>query len=84
MYLKEKENRVACYVDQICIYLNEMHDAKISLVDTLNRAESEGLDKKALNKVAREHFKTSQNDELQAKLNQQRNLEEVYRQALKE
>ena len=84
MICDNKENRVKHFVEEICKALNERREANIILADLLKQAESEGFDKKALHQVAKEQFKISQDDELQAELNQQRNLEEIYRQALEE
>lgn len=84
MIYEDKENRVKHFVEEICKALNERLEANIILADLLKQAESEGFDKKALNQVAREQFKISQDGELQAELDQQRNLEEIYRQALEE
>ena len=84
MICDNKENRVKHFVEEICKVLSERREANIILADLLKQAENEGFDKKALHQVAKEQFKISQDDELQAELNQQRNLEEIYRQALEE
>lgn len=82
MICDNKENRVKHFVEEICKVLSERREANIILTDLLKQAEKEGFDKKALHQVAKEHFKISQDDELQAELNEQRQLEGLYREAL--
>ena len=69
-------------VEQYCQYLEERKDANNMLADVLKQAEDKGYDKTAFRVVATEYYKISQDDELQAELNQQRQVEDVYREAL--
>lgn len=75
-------NKLLNLVEDYCKYLNERKDANNMLADVLKQAENDGFDKAAFRAVATEYYKTSQDDELQAELNEQRQLEDVYREAL--
>ena len=75
-------NKLLNLVEDYCKYLNERKDANNMLADVLKQAENDGFDKTAFRAVATEYYKISQDDELQAELNEQRQLEDLYRGAL--
>ena len=75
-------NKLLNLVEDYCKYLNERKDANNMLADVLKQAENDGFDKAAFRVVATEYYKTSQDDELQAELNEKRQLEGLYREAL--
>lgn len=76
------KNELLNLVEDYCKYLEDRKDANNMLADVLKQAEDKGFDKAAFRAVATEYYKTSQDDELQAELNEQRQLEDVYREAL--
>ena len=75
-------NKLLNLVEDYCKYLEERKDANNMLADVLKQAENNGFDKTAFRAVATEYYKISQDDELQVELNEQRQLEDLYRGAL--